>query len=129
MKLKLKIINLEGIYLQKEVDLINIMTSTGNLTIYANHLPLITNVQISHMYLKDHDQIENFAIAGGTLFVSDSECKIITSAIESADEIDLSRAKQAKELAEQRLKESSEDVDMKRAEVALKRAMNRLTLK
>ena len=35
MKLHLKIINLEGVYLEKDVDFLNINTEAGELTILA----------------------------------------------------------------------------------------------
>ena len=129
MKLKLKIIDLDGVYYSNDVDLVNIFTSSGNLTILANHLPLISNIEISHLYIKEDGVITNFAIAGGTLFVSESECKIITPAIEKESEIDFTRASKAKERAEERLALKSDDIDIKRAEVALKKAINRLSLK
>ncbi len=129
MKLKLTIIDLEGIYLKKEVDLVNLTTASGNVTILANHLPLISTIDISHLYIKNDGIITNYAIAGGTLFVSETECKIITSAIESDSEIDFTRAKNAKERAERRMSSADSDIDLKRAEIALKRAINRLTLK
>ncbi|MBQ8206033.1 MAG: ATP synthase F1 subunit epsilon [Bacilli bacterium] len=129
MKLKLKIIDLDGVYYSNDVDLVNIFTSSGNLTILANHLPLISNIEISHLYIKEDGVITNFAIAGGTLFVSESECKIITPAIEKESEIDFTRASKAKERAEERLASKSDDIDIKRAEVALKKAINRLSLK
>ena len=65
MKLKLKIINLEGVYFDGEVDLLNITIASGNVTILANHLPLISNIEISHMYTKNNGVIENYAIADG----------------------------------------------------------------
>ena len=80
------------------------------------------------MYIKQDGVVSNYAIAGGTLFVTESECKIITSAIENEAEIDYSRAQNAKERAEKRLLNKNEDIDIKRAEVALKRAINRLSL-
>ena len=129
MKLKLKIIDLDGVYYSNDVDLVNIFTSSGNLTILANHLPLISNIEISHLYIKEDGVITNFAIAGGTLFVSESECKIITPAIEKESEIDFTRASKAKERAEERLASKADDIDIKRAEVALKKAINRLSLK
>ena len=129
MKLKLKIIDLDGVYFEKEVDLLNVTIASGNVTILANHLPLISSIDISHMYIKEDGVITNFAIAGGTLFVSEKECKVITSAIEKESEIDFDRANEAKKRAENRLSKKDENIDIKRAEVALKRAMNRLSFR
>ena len=81
------------------------------------------------MYIKEDGVITNFAIAGGTLFVSESECKVITSAVEKENDIDFTRAEQARKRAEERLANKNEDLDIKRAEVALKRALNRLSFR
>jgi F-type H+-transporting ATPase subunit epsilon len=129
MKLKLKIIDLDGVYFSNDVDLVNVVTSSGNLTILANHLPLISNIKISHLYIKEDGVITKFAIAGGTLFVSETECKIITPAIEKDSEIDFTRAIKAKERAEERIAMNSDDIDLKRAEISLKKALNRLSLR
>ena len=129
MKLKLKIIDLDGVYFDSEVDLLNVTIASGNVTILANHLPLISSIDISHMYIKENGVITNFAIAGGTLFVSESECKIITEAVEKENEIDFTRAELARKRAEDRIKSKDNNVDIKRAEVALKRAINRLSYK
>ena len=129
MKLKLTIIDLDGVFYQDEVDLLNINVDAGVITVLANHLPLISNIKISHCYVKKDGVITNFAISGGTLFVSETECKIITTAIEKESDIDFTRALQAKERAEDRLNSKDENIDVKRAEVALKKALNRLSFK
>ena len=129
MKLKLKIIDLDGVYFDSEVDLLNVTIASGNVTILANHLPLISSIDISRLYIKEDGVITNFAIAGGTLFVSESECKVITSAVEKENDIDFTRAEQARKRAEERLANKNEDLDIKRAEVALKRALNRLSFR
>ena len=78
MKLKLRVITPEGTYLEEEVDLVNVFTSAGNLTILYDHLPLITNIDISVFYTKNDEKITYYAISGGTLFVDTKECKIIS---------------------------------------------------
>lgn len=129
MQLSLKIIDLNGVYFQGEVDLVNLTIASGNVTILANHIPLISSIDISHMYVKINDEQINYAIAGGTLFVSEKECKIITTAIEKADEIDFDRALSAKNRALEYLNSKNDNIDYKRAEVALKKAINRLSFK
>lgn len=127
--LHLKIINLDGEYLNKEVDFVNVVTTAGELTILDNHQPIITNVCVSRLYISLNGKETYFSIAGGTLFVSEKECKIITSAIENVDDIDFERADAAKNRAEERLNNKKQDIDITRAEAALKRALNRLSMK
>lgn len=128
-KLNLKIINLDGVYLQKEIDMLIVKTTAGELGILHNHQPLITNIEISKLTLKNENVYTDYAIAGGTLFVNEEGCKIITSAIESQSEIDIQRAKRARDRAKKRLDHPDiSEIDLKRAEIALKRALNRLSL-
>jgi len=129
MQLSLKIIDLDGVYFQGEVDLVNLTIASGNVTILANHIPLISSIDISHMYVKINGEQINYAIAGGTLFVSENECKIITTAIEKEDEIDFDRAIKAKNRALDYLNSKDDNIDYKRAEVALKKAINRLSFR
>lgn len=129
MKLHLKIINLEGVYIEKNVDFLNINTEAGELTILAKHQPLITNINISTLYYGDEGKNYYYAISGGTLFIDEKECKIITSAIEDKDSIDVERANKSKERATIRLNDKNNpDIDFVRAEASLKRAINRINL-
>lgn len=125
--MKLKIVNLEGLYLETDVDAIVVKTTNGELTILNKHFPLITNCTIDVLRVIKDGNEELYALAGGVLFVDENETKIITMAIENKKEIDFNRAENAKKRAEDRLKDPQSDI--KRAEIALKRAMNRLSLK
>ena len=129
MKLKLKIINLDGIYFDGEVDLLNITVASGNITVLAGHIPLISSIKISIMYTSNDHEKKYYAIAGGTLFVDENGAKIITNAIEREDEIDFERAELSRKRAQERLSLEKDDIDIQRAQVSLQRALNRLRLK
>ena len=63
---------------------------------------------------------------GGVFQFKNEEATILTDTAESGSDIDVTRAKLAKERAEARLAEKTADVDVKRAEAALARALARL---
>jgi len=67
-------------------------------------------------------------ISGGFLEVRPDKVTILAQAAETAEEIDIARAEEAKKRAEMRLDSKQDDVDVKRAEIALKRAVNRLDI-
>ncbi len=58
--------------------------------------------------------------------VSDGEVTIIASTFEWADEIDVERAKRAKQKAEARMNNHQTDYEARLAEMKLRRALNRL---
>ncbi len=68
------------------------------------------------------------AVSGGFLEVRPDRVTILAQAAERAENIDVARAKAAKERAERRLQAKQEDIDHKRAELALRRALNRLNV-
>ena len=71
-----------------------------------------------------------FAIAGGFMYVdADNTVTVIGNAVESPEEIDLRRAEEAKQRAESRLKKKDQNIDTKRAEIALKKALIRISVK
>jgi F-type H+-transporting ATPase subunit epsilon len=67
-----------------------------------------------------------YAISGGTIEVNANVVSLIVETAESIDEIDKSRAEEAKERAIANLHDS--DKDRERAKIALAKAENRLKL-
>ena len=126
---KLKIVTPKGIYKETDIEILNIRTSLGQIGILAGHLPFASSIQISEMNYVSQGERYYFAIAGGFVYVNDTETTVIANAIESQEEIDLKRAQDAKERAEARLKSKSPDVDILRAEIALKKSLNRIYVK
>ena len=93
----------------------------------------ITGKEITSHLLTAVKELDN-AISGGKDGVAtgiaqcgDDLVTILTDAIESKEEIDLRRAEEAKQRAEARLDDPN--MDMRRAEVALKKAINRISVK
>ena len=77
-------------------------------------------------YRKDN-QLDYMVVTGGFVEVSQNKVTVLAEAAERAREIDLDRAKRAKERAEKRMAlAKSEAVDYIRAEAALRRALLRL---
>ena len=71
-------------------------------------------------------QLEIMVVSGGYAEVLPTKVTILATTAEPAKDIDLERARAAKERAEQRLKERQEGVDFLRAEAALQRAIARI---
>ena len=60
--------------------------------------------------------------------IKDNKVNLIVNAVEAKHDIDINRAKQAKDRAEKRLSNKKDDInlDVKRAEAALARAIARI---
>lgn len=125
--IKVSVVTPDGPVYDSEVEMVSAKASSGELGILPGHIPLVAPLTISSVRLKKGGNTEQVAVSGGFLEVRPDKVTILAQAAELPSDIDVTRAKSAKERAEQRLNQSkSENVDHKRAELALKRAMNRL---
>ncbi len=101
----------------------------GYFGVLPRHAPLLAMIDIGEVTIKSGPGDEQiFATAGGFAEVSSDKMIILSEAAESADEIDLDRARTAKERAEKRLQEGRENWDVARARTALSRAINRIQI-
>ena len=128
-RFQLTIIVPEKVYLDKSVDSLSVVTSQGALTILAHHVDFIANIEISMLTIRDQGKAINYAVSGGIINIFQKENKVLllVNAIESTAEIDEARAKAAEKRAEERLAEEGLTLrEQQKAEIKLKRALNRL---
>ena len=119
-----------GKYLSIDADYLKVTSSLSVLGILPNHAPLITTLEICKMVIKSNGEDKVYAISGGVMHIKkDHSVTLLLNSIESAEEIDLDRAMEAKRRAEERLSASKEEVDVTRAKAALNRALNRISVK
>ncbi len=124
--INVRIVTPNGLYKETIASIVNVVSLDGERGILPNHMPIVVSLKISKMELAEEKR-EVYAIAGGMLYFKDNECTILTPAIENKEDIDLRRAEEAKERAEKRIHDPN--MDQKRAEVALRKAMNRISVK
>ena len=122
----LDIITPFGSYFSQEVESIKFSNDEFVLMILANHTPIVSKVAICELVVKTNKNTFHYAISGGVVNVKkDHTVTLMVNAIERSDEIDVNRAKEAKQRAQNRL-DSKEAIDKDRAILALKRAETRL---
>lgn len=124
-----KIVTPLGQYKECDTTILNVKNNLGEMGILSNHVPLVTMLEISKMSTVEHGERREYAIGGGLLYFQDNVAMILVDSIESKDEIESERALAAKLRAEDRLSKSDNSMDTRRAELALKRAVNRLKVK
>ena len=116
-----------GKYLDRYVNELVVQTEEYVLGILPNHTPLVAKVKTSKMEIIQNGEKKCYAIAEGLLNVKKDSVTLLVESIESKDEIDIERAKEAKKRAEERLKEPL-NIDIERATKALIRANNRISI-
>jgi F-type H+-transporting ATPase subunit epsilon len=126
--IKVSVVTPDGPVYEADVEMVSTKAKSGELGILPGHIPLVAPLEISAVRLKKEGKTQYIAISGGFLEVRPDKVTILAQAAERAEDIDVARAKAAKERAERRLQSKDDDIDFKRAELALKRALNRLNV-
>ena len=99
----------------------------GELGIMKNHAPLVAALDIGVLrYNNASGTQKKMALSGGFMEVIDNVARVLAETAEHGEDIDILRAKAAKERAERRLQAREDTLNLARAEMALKRAISRL---
>ena len=122
----LKLITHDRIVFDEDVNEIYTRGVDGEFGILENHVPIMTALDVGVTKAVQGDNIKLFTTMGGIFQFKDNDAIILTDNAESGSDIDVARAKAAKERAEARLADKSAEIDAKRAEAALARAKARL---
>jgi F-type H+-transporting ATPase subunit epsilon len=128
MPIKLEIVTAERIVYSADVDEVVAPGVQGQLGILPRHAPLMTTLQAGELLVKKGGQEDILAISGGFLEVRPDRIIILADQAERAEEIDATRAEEARKRAEERLKQRGTGADEDRAEAALRRALVRLSV-
>ena len=99
----------------------------GYFGVWAGHAPLMAGMDVGAVLIKTPDEhvIHFVAVGGGFVEISREGVTVLAESAELADEIDAIRADKALERARERLSKHFADIDVPRAEVALRKALNR----
>lgn len=117
-----------GKYKEMDTEILNVRTTGGEMGILPSHMPIVTMLKIGKMSTIENGVRQEYAVAGGLLYFRNNLAEILTDAIEDKDDIDIERAVRARERAEKRLQSGDPAIDRARAEAALARALNRLSV-
>lgn len=127
--IKVSVVTPDGPVYESDVEMVSTKAQSGELGILPGHIPMVAPLQIGAVRLKKAGTTDFVAVSGGFLEVRPDQVTILAQSAEQASEIDIDRAVRAKERAEQRLRDSKQsNVDFKRAELALQRAINRISV-
>jgi F-type H+-transporting ATPase subunit epsilon len=98
----------------------------GYLGILPGHAPLITELAVGEITFKVGADEQRLAVAWGFAEVQPDRVTILAETAERPSEIDVARARKAKERAEKELTSGDINVDVERALAAQKKAETRI---
>jgi F-type H+-transporting ATPase subunit epsilon len=123
---QLEIVTPEKQVVSDTAEEVQIPGKKGYLGILPGHAPLITELAVGEIVYRKGGQPHYLSVAWGFAEVLPAKVTILAEAAERPEEIDVRRAQEARERAEERLKSQDPATDYERALYALKRADVRL---
>lgn len=124
---QLQVMTQERTVVSIEVEYVQLPGIEGTFGILRGHAPLLAPLGIGILEFGPLEgKRRKIALGGGFLDMHDDQLTILAKTAELAEEIDILRAREAKERAERRLAERRDDLDFNRARLALQRALLRL---
>jgi len=127
----LKISTPDGLKFDGEVERLRVRMIDGDVSLLARHADYVSAVGAGEAAILTADgQTRCAACIGGMLAMINNEANLIATTFEWADEIDLDRAKRAKEAAEARIAAAkNDDKELVLAKAKLQRALVRIGVK
>ena len=124
----LEVVTPERVVASEEVTSLVIPAHEGYLGVLAGHAPMLCTLQPGEIAIKSEKRESHLATSGGFVEITPKRVIVLSESAEKIADIDLARAKEARQRAAVRLHSAEKGTDRERAEAALKRAENRIKL-
>lgn len=129
MPIRCEIVSQDRTVFEGDVDIVVAPGFEGEMGILPHHSPVLTVLKTGVLKIRKDGQEQFFAIAGGFMEVQPDLVTVLADAAEMADEIDVTRAEEARRRAEESLSMTPEHSPAyEAAEAALRRSALRLNV-
>lgn len=112
----------------ESVEYVYLQSVEGGMEIFYDHAPTVVVLDIGPLKYRKDGEEKIIAVSGGFAEITGDVVRVISDAAESPEDIDLQRAIEAKERAEERLSSKQKDTNVLRAELALRRSLLRMQI-
>ena len=104
MPIRAEIVSQDRPVFSGDVDILVAPGVDGEMGILPHHSPLLTTLKAGVLRVRHGGQEEVFAISGGVMEVRPEIVTVLADAAERADEIDIARAEEARQRADETLR-------------------------
>ena len=128
MPFRCEIVTQERLVFSGDVDYVSLPGTEGVMGILPNHSATLTAISFGEVMVRQHGNQEFYAVGGGFAEIQPDHVIVLADSAEHAEEIDVERAQQARERAEQMMKEGvpADPVHYQQIQIALQKAQIRI---
>jgi F-type H+-transporting ATPase subunit epsilon len=124
--IELQIVTPDKMLVKEQVDEVEIPGTEGYFGVLPGHTPMLAALAVGEMWYRKGQERTYLSLAYGFCEVLPDRVTILAQLAERAEDIDVTRAEEARKRAEQRLAQAKGDVDYERARTALMKSLARL---
>lgn len=125
----LTVLTPEREFYKGSAESLTIESIDGEVCILAGHIPMVAALGVGELKIKTGEKVLEAFHSEGFLEVHADSTTVFLQACEWPEEIDINRAKEAKERAERRLEQQRSAQAIARSKIALSRALMRIKVK
>ena len=122
----LEIVTPDRSILKEQVDEVVLPGSEGYFGVLPGHAPLVATLHVGEMWYRTAQDTHYLSVAFGFVEVLPDRVTVLAQIAERAEDIDIGRAEAALTRAEQRVSIPTVDIDFERARIALMKSLARL---
>jgi F-type H+-transporting ATPase subunit epsilon len=127
--LKLQIVTPEGMVYSDDVEMVCLRSIDGRIGILPHHIRLMTQMLSGEMMVRKDGCDQFLAVGEGMVEVTNDSVAIATDMAIAAETIDEAKAEEARQRAEDRLREKISDEEVASVNASLARALSQLHVK
>lgn len=128
MTLHIKVVSPEKVVLDIDADEVVAPTTSGEIAILSNHVPLVTQLDHGELIIKHNGKETSLAVTGGFLEVSHNQISVLADYAIRSEDIEVAKAEEARRRAEKLLEEKKTDRDFAEAQSIMRRAILELKI-
>ena len=123
---RLEIISPDRIFYTNDVTMVEYNTVDGEVGVYAEHIPMTQIIAPGRLTITEENGQKTAALLSGFVEITPEKVTILAEAVEWPQNIDVARARRARQRAQQILEQEPDERETALAEAALARALVRL---
>jgi len=127
--LRLEIVTPTGVAFSEDVIMVTLPCADGQLGIYPQHVPLITELVPGEVIAHQHSGNQHLAVGSGLVDIAADRVAVVTDMAMTAEHIDEATVEEARQRAEARLRDHLSDEEIASVNASLARSLAQLHVK
>lgn len=126
---KLEIVTPEANIYSEDVEMVTLPASEGEMGVFPMHVPLMTQVNAGELVVRKGGQDYFLAVGEGFVEITGDHVAVLTDMAMKADDIDETKAEEARKRAEARLAEKLSGEEQATVQASLMHSLAQLKVK